>query len=92
MCTLRELVWKCLELRPDRLNHDLQTLATLEGLSSKPDRGYDTSDEDGKVASFQAKGCPGEDGEVDAQNATHVAIQHCRDAHESMPNQNSENG
>lgn len=78
----REAVWEVVKAGPDGLNHDLQALPALETLRTEPDAGYYASHEDSKVASSHAEACAREDGKVDAEHGTHVAIEHGWNAHE----------
>lgn len=84
--TIRE----SLEAWPDSFNHDLQTLASLEALGTKPDACHDSTNEHRKVGATHTKASSCEDWKVNTEHGTNVAIQHCWNAYQKVSNEDSE--
>lgn len=86
------MVGKVVELRPDGRDHDGEALAALKGLRSEPDARDHAAEEDGEVGAAHAEGGPRQDGEVDAQHAADVAVEHGRHADEAVPDEDGQDG
>lgn len=85
-----EAVGHGVELGPDGRYHDGEALAALERLRTEPDARDHAADEDGEVGAAHAERGPRQDGEVDAQHAADVAVEHGWHADEAVPDEDGQ--
>lgn len=87
-----QAVGEAVELRPDGRDHDGEALPALEGLCAKPDTRDHAANEDGEVGASHAERGPCQDGEVDAQYATDIAVEHGWHADKAVSDEDSKDG
>lgn len=85
------MIRKVVEAWPNCTDHDLETLAALEALCTKPNASNNSADKDGEERTSCAERSACENGKVDAENATNESVKHGRYAHKKVANNDGEN-